>query len=138
MQIEHISVDKFNEKYPTYFKKKHTNKFNAKRLLLDGKNFDSISEGQYYSELKLQKKAGLIKEIYCQWKEELYAYGVHICNYYLDFKVIHNDEKIELIEHKGLPTAIWQLKWKMLKAKYKEDKNVILSINWYKSKYKFK
>jgi len=135
--VEHISSEQFNKEYPTYFKKPKGNKYNAKKLLLDGRVFDSTSEGDLYAELVLQKRAGLIKEIYCQWKEELWAYGKHIRDYYVDFKVEHNDGTIEFIEHKskGTVTDIWQMKWSMLLAKYDKEisrGDVKCSVNWYK------
>lgn len=131
---EHITAKTFNKEYPNYFKKFKPNKFNAKKVLLDGKKFDSSSEGDYYAELKLQERAGLIKAIDIHVKEELWAYGGHICDYYVDFKVYHNDGSIEFIEHKseGTVTPAWRIKWKMLEEKYRNDKNVKCSVNWYK------
>ena len=69
-----------------------------------------------------------------QVKEEMWAYGKHICDYYVDFKVYHNDGSIEFIEHKsqGTVTSAWRIKYKLLQAKYSEDKNVKISTNWYK------
>ena len=139
MAIEKISVAEFNKTHPNFFiKKKGGNKFNAKKTLLDGKKFDSQSEGDFYAELKLQEQAGLIKSFDTQIKEELYAYGQPICNYYVDFLVYHNDGTKEFIEHKGQQTPDWWLKWKMLSAKYKDDPKTKLSINWYRSKYQYK
>lgn len=131
--MERITAKEYKDKYQhqTFFKK---NKYNAKKVLLDGKKFDSASEGDYYSELLLQKRAGLIQDIELQAKEELWAYGEHIGNYYVDFKVIHNDGSVEFIEHKGVATDLWKWKFKMLKAKYKNDKNVKISVNYYNKK----
>lgn len=125
-----------NKKLGTMFKT--GNKYNAKKVNIDGLKFDSQSEGEYYSELKLQEKAGLIKGIETQVKESFYAYGKFICNYYVDFLVYHNDGSIEYIEHKGLASPLWRMKWKMLVAKYDQeirDGKVICTINWYKKKY---
>lgn len=132
-------ITKINkEQFLTYFKKpKKKNKFSAKRIILDGKKFDSKSEGELYAELMLQQRAGLIESIECQSKEELWAYGHNIGNYYVDFKIRHLDGKIEYIEHKskGTETALWRWKWKMLLAKYHdqiERGEVVCNINWYK------
>lgn len=135
---EHISSKEFRYVYPDYFKKTRPNKFGAKKVNLDGKKFDSQSEGQLYSELKLQEKAGLIQSFEQQVREELWAYGEHICDYYVDFLVYHNDGTREYIEHKGKPSKDWVIKWKMLVAKYAEDKTVKCSINWYQSPNQFK
>lgn len=135
MKIQKMSVAEFNKKYGSFFKepKKGKNKFNAVKIEIGDKKFDSTSEGNLFYELELQKKQGLIKDIECQAKEELWAYGVHICDYYVDFKIIKNDNTIEFIEHKSPATATssWRIKHKMLEAKYKDDKNVEISINLY-------
>lgn len=137
--IEKISAAEFNAKYGSRFKevkKKKNNKFNAIKTEIGDKKFDSQSEGNLYWELMMQQRAGLIQEVIMQAKEELFAYGKSICNYYVDFKVIHNDGKIEYIEHKskGTVTPAWQIKWKMLLAKYQNEISrgeVKCSVNWY-------
>ncbi len=130
--IEHISLKEFNRKNGSFFKTKGRNKYNAKKVTIDNKTFDSTSEGDYYAQLKLQERAGLIKGVDCQVKEELWAYGKHICDYKVDFLVYHLDGSLEYIEHKGNPTPDWRIKWKFLEAKYADDKNVKCTINWYK------
>jgi hypothetical protein len=138
-EIKHIPAKQFLNEHPTFFSKaKQLNKFGAKRTTVDKISFHSASEGDLYSELKLQERAGLIQSVETQVKEELCAYGEPICNYYVDFLVFHNDGTREFIEHKGKSTPDWVLKWKMLTAKYKDDKTVKCSINWYKSKNEFK
>jgi hypothetical protein len=117
-----IKAKTFKENRPLYFS------------LIDDKKFDSASEGNLYFDLKMQKRQGLITDFECQAKEELWAYGECVFNYYVDFKIIHNDGRIEFIEHKatGTVTDLWKAKWRMLKAKYKNDENVICSMNWYR------
>lgn len=131
-----MKIEEFRKKYPAYnFKAKKANKFHAKSVKLDGMNFHSQSEGVVYTELKLQKEQGLIKDFECQVKIPLEAYGKHIFNYYIDFKIIHNNNVIELLEHKGISTDLWKAKWKMLLAKYDNEikrGEVICSINWNK------
>lgn len=130
-----MSASEANKKFGSMFKT--NNKYNAKKINIDGKKFDSKSEGDYYLELKLQEKAGLIKGVDIQVKESFYAYDKFICNYYVDFKVYHNDGTEEFIEHKGIATPLWRLKWKLLLAKYDKeirDGKVICSVNWYRKK----
>ena len=45
-------------------------KYKAKRVTIDGLNFDSKLEGSYYNYLKLLKRSGLISEIETQFKIE--------------------------------------------------------------------
>jgi len=132
--MERMSAKEYNEKYGTNFKTTKGNKFNAKKSEIDGKIFDSTSEGDYYYELKMQEKGGLIIGFDTQVKESFYMNEVWICDYYVDFLVYHNNGTSEYIEHKGLATSTWRLKWKMLQAKYKDSKTVKCSINWYKKK----
>lgn len=134
---EHISAKEFQ--YIYYGKKgQRKNKFGAKKAIIDNQKFDSKSEGDLYCQLKLQQRAGLIESFEQQVKEEFWAYGKHICDYYVDFLVYHLDGTREYIEHKGKSTDAWKIKWKMLVAKYEGDKQVKCSINWYQSKNQFK
>jgi len=138
-KVEHISTKEFNKKYGSIFKTPpvKSNKFNARKVIIGEKKFDSKSEGDYYVDLELQVKAGLIKSIETQVREEFWAYGKHICNYYVDFLVYHNDGTREFIEHKGMATPLWRVKWKLLLAKYDNEISkgeVKCSINWYRKK----
>jgi len=128
-----MSPAECNKKFGTNFKIGKS-KYNNKKTIIDDKKFDSESEGKLYWDLKLQEKQGLIEAVDTQVKEELFAYGKSICNYYVDFLVYHNDGSKEYIEHKatGTITSTWRLKYKMLQAKYAHDKNVIVTTNWYK------
>lgn len=82
----------------------------------DGKTFDSVREANHYEELLWRQKAGEIKEIICQYKIDLKVNGHHICNYYVDFKVVLADGSIEFQEVKGMVLPLWQLKWKLLEV----------------------
>ena len=94
------------------------NKYHAKSSEYDGRWYHSKKEAAYAQELDLRKKAGDIKEWIPQYKIDLKVYGKHIANYYVDFKVINNDDSVELHEVKGFVTDLWRLKWKLLEAIY--------------------
>ena len=96
--------------------KSHKNKYNAKGRNYKGMWFDSTGEMNYYIELDAKLQAGEIKAIDRQVKLDLTVNGVHICNYYIDFIVTHNDDSREYIEFKGAETYAWRLKWKLLEA----------------------
>lgn len=132
MKIEKLSAGEYNKKYGTNFKTQKGNKYNAKKTKLDGKIFDSQSEGDFYAELKMQEKAGLIQGFDTQVKESFYYNDIFICDYYVDFLVYHNDGTQEYIEHKGVATDAWRIKWKLLMAKYKDDNKTRCTVNWYK------
>ena len=82
-----------------------------------GKN-DSKFEAGKAQELELLKKAGEIVGFQEQVKLPLEVNGYHICNYYIDFVVDHNDGTIEYIETKGWATDVWKLKWKLFESLY--------------------
>lgn len=110
-------------KHKTYFKR---NKFNAKGTSYNGRYYDSKLEASYAMELDWLKKAGEIKEIIPQYKISLDVNGVHIANYFMDFKVIKSDETIEMHEVKGLEMPLWKMKWKLAKALYPEYEFVLI------------
>lgn len=100
----------YNQKY-TYY--------NTKKA---GKN-DSKFEAGKAQELELRKKAKDIKDFQEQVKIPLEVNGYHICNYYIDFVIEHNDGEIEYVETKGYATDVWKLKWKLFEALYDKPGN---------------
>ena len=128
-----MSASEANKKLGCIFKIGKS-KYNNKKTIIDNKKFDSESEGKLYWDLKMQERQGLIQEVFTQVKESFEAYGKPICDYYVDFLVIHNDGTKEYIEHKavGTITSTWRIKYKLLQAKYSGDKNIKITTNWYK------
>lgn len=98
------------------------NKFGAIKQTYNGYSYHSKKEAEYAADLDLRKKARDIKDWRRQERIELYAYGVHICNYYIDFVIEHNDGTEEYVEVKGMETDLWRQKWKMFKGKMAEEK----------------
>ena len=60
-------------------------------------------------ELDKMKLVGEVTEIIPQYKIDIRVNGKHICNYYMDFKVIKSDGTIEFHEVKGFETDVWRL-----------------------------
>ncbi len=100
----------------TYFRKKKGNKYQAKGRNYNGMWFDSTFELNCYQDLEWKLKAGELKKIERQVKLDLTVNGVHITNYYIDFKVTHADDSIEYIEAKGFETPDWRIKWALFHA----------------------
>lgn len=90
------------------------NYYNTKK---QGKN-DSKFEAGKAQELALLLKAKEIKGFTEQVKIPLEVNGFHICNYYIDFVIEHNDGTTEYCETKGYATDVWKLKWKLFEALY--------------------
>ena len=95
---------------------KRYNKYKAERQTFDGRSYHSKKEADYAVNLAWKKKAGEIKEIIPQYKLDIRVNGKHITNYFIDFKVIYSDNRIELIEVKGFETDLWLLKWRLTEA----------------------
>lgn len=98
---------------------KHTNKKNkygAKSQNYGGKWYHSKKEAGYAENLDWLVKSGEVIKWERQVKLDLSVNGVHITNYYIDFKVWKKDGTIEYVEVKGFETPEWQLKWRLLQA----------------------
>lgn len=91
-------------------------KYNNKTKQYNGRTYDSIREANHAEELDWRIKAGEIKEVIPQFKIPLRVNGRHICNYYMDFKVILADGAVQFHEVKGLELPLWQMKWRILEA----------------------
>jgi hypothetical protein len=102
------------------------NKYNAKQTSYAGRVYHSALECTHAIELDWMKKAGEIKAWEPQHKIDLSVNGTHICNYYIDFKVIMNDFSEEYHEVKGLETDIWRIKWLLTKALYPDYKLILI------------
>lgn len=104
-------------------------KYGNKSQTYNGRTYHSIREANHAEELDWRIKAGEIKEVIPQHKIDLKVAGVHICNYYIDFKVILKDDSVEYHEVKGFETETWRLKWKLFEALLDEiDKGAALII----------
>ena len=113
------------EDYKRIYKNKG-NKYNAKTTTYNGRNYHSRLEAGYAMELDWMLKAKIIKEWIPQFKLDLRINDYHIANYYVDFKVILPDKKVEYHEAKGYETEVWKMKWKMAMAIYGKEKFVLI------------
>ena len=74
---------------------------------VDGIFFHSKKEARHYKVLKAMQQAGIIRDLETQPKFKLDINGVHICNYFSDFKYFDNDRNQELIKDvKGMRRQI--------------------------------
>lgn len=109
------------------------NKYGAIKQTYNGYNYASKREATKAWELDQLIKAGEIKSYERQVKEELYGQnGTHVCNYFVDFLITHNDGLLEYIEIKSPITAtdVWRLKWKLLEDKYGKDSRYKLTVEY--------
>lgn len=110
-----ISTDKIIKK----------NKYNAVKTKIDGIIFDSKAEAQYYSELLLLKKAGVVKSFVMQKDFTLQeaftrenGERIKAVRYKADFVVQYTDGHEEVVDVKGMKTRVYINKKKQLLEKY--------------------
>lgn len=102
------------------------NKYFNKKVLVDGIKFDSKKEAKRYNELKLLKRAGVIKELELQKIFELQPKyinnkGEHIrsITYKADFFYYDKQKEQYIVEDtKGFRTDIYKLKKKLFEYVY--------------------
>lgn len=99
-------------------------KYNNEKIIVDGFLFDSTREANYYSQLKILKRVGEIKDFTRQVRfllEEGYVKdGKKIKPEYLvvDFLVTFPDGRQEVHDPKGFKTALYKSKKKRFEKKY--------------------
>lgn len=101
------------------------NKYRARKTEIDGIKFPSQKEANKYCELKLLKRAGVIKDFELQPEFELQpkfkdaeGHSYQPIKYRADFRVIYPDGREEIIDTKGYRTKEYILKQKMLLFRY--------------------
>jgi len=109
----------FRERYfrHTRVQKKYGNQSKT----YNGITYHSKKEAKYAQDLDLRIRANDIKSWERQVKIDLRVKGIHICNYYIDFVITHNDGILEYVEVKGFETPEWRLKWKLFEAIFTVD-----------------
>jgi hypothetical protein len=97
-------------------------KYGNKKTLIDGIEFDSKREAEYYSTLKIMQRSGLVKEIRHHVSFDLHVNGFLICRYEADFTYL---EKIWgstgvwqpiVVDVKGVKTRTYSIKKKLMRA----------------------
>lgn len=107
------------------------NKYYNKKITIDGIEFDSKKEGNYYLKLKMLEKAGKIKDLRLQVKYELlpnFKFNnktIRSINYIADFVYYDIEQAKEIIvDTKGYRTEVYKLKKKMMMYKGYEIEEV--------------
>lgn len=101
-------------------------KYRNTKQTYNGYSYDSKLEAGHAQHLDLLIKAGEVEKWERQHKISIDINGVHICNYFIDFKVYFIDGRIEYHEVKGYETDVWKLKWKLSKAIYPDNNFVLI------------
>lgn len=93
--------------------KNKTNKYNARKVTVDGLKFDSQMEADYYLQLKLMQKAGEILGFCRQARFYIGAGREYVC----DFIVWYQDH-VEIVDTKGVETEVFKIKADLFRERY--------------------
>jgi hypothetical protein len=100
----------------------------AKKTVVDGVKYDSKFEASEAKDLTLLLKAGKIAGFESHKRIPLEVNGFHVSDYYIDFVVHHLDGTTEYLETKGMPSAVWVLKFKILEAMIHDNPMIRLTL----------
>ncbi len=107
------------------------NKYKRVKQTYEGYSYDSRAESNVAWELDQRVKAKDIQSWEKQRKIEFYGVnGSKICNYYVDFVITHNDGHTEYLEVKGLKTAAWAIKRKLMEDWIKGQDNAEYTVRF--------
>lgn len=95
-------------------------KYGNKITVVDGIKFRSKGEADRYSELKLLQIAGHISDLKRQVKHNLEVEGIVVGTYTSDFEYAEDGQWV-IEDFKGARTALFILKWNVLKAMPQND-----------------
>ena len=93
------------------------NKFNARKVRIDGYTFDSEMEARRYGQLLMLRSGGFIEGLSVHPKFKLEVNGKLVCTYVADFQYVDTQTGETVTEDvKGKRTALYVLKAKLMKA----------------------
>ena len=102
------------------------NKYNAKKVTIDGITFASKSEGRYYQHLLGLMESGVVESFEMQKPYTLLDKFPHpktgktirAIKYVPDFEVIYTDGRVEVVDVKGMRTDVFRMKCKLFMFRY--------------------
>ena len=95
-------------------------KYNSTKIWIDGICFDSQKEADYYCELKLLLRGGII-DGFCMQARFVVTEGKaesRATEYVTDFVIFYPDKTYRIVDVKGMETEVFKLKMKSFKEKY--------------------
>lgn len=94
-----------------------SNKFSARRTVVDGIRFDSAREARRYCELKALERGGQVRNLELQPRYPLLVNGVLIGHYRADFRYteVHTG-RVVVEDAKGVRTRDYLLRKKLMRA----------------------
>lgn len=104
---------------------KKTSKYRNRRVTVDGFNFPSVVEADFYKKLCNDRKEGVVSFFLMQVRIPLNLTGFPKKCYVLDFLVFYPDGRYEFIEIKGKETEKFKLQKAMFEEVYKTKLTVL-------------
>jgi hypothetical protein len=99
------------------FGTKRASKYRNRKTVVDGITFDSKKEAERYATLRIRERAGEIELLATQVRLPIRIDGVLVCTYVADFTYFDRATRTNVVEDvKGMKTAIYRLKKKLVKA----------------------
>lgn len=105
-------------------------KYKNKKVFYNGIKFDSQKERNYYIKLKLLEDKGKIKDLKLQVKYELQPKfksgnkNIQAISYIADFTYLDEENKLHIVDTKGVRTDVYKIKKKMMQYKGLEIEEV--------------
>ena len=105
-------------------------KYKNKKVVYNGIKFDSQKERNYYIKLKLLEDAGKIKDLKLQVKYGLQPKfksgnkNIQAISYIADFTYLDEENKLHIVDTKGVRTDVYRIKKKMMQYKGLEIEEV--------------
>ena len=102
------------------------NKYNAKKVEIDGIVFDSRAEGRFYEHLLDLMHDGVVESFEMQKPYTLLDKFPHpktgktirAIKYVPDFEVIYTDGRVEVVDVKGMQMDVFRMKCKLFMFRY--------------------
>ena len=110
------------------------NKYNAKKVVVDGITFDSVAESRYYKHLVGLLNEGVVESFEMQKSYTLLDKFAHpktgktvrAIKYIPDFEVLYTDGRVEVVDIKGfMKNPVFLLKAKLFMFRYQIPLTVI-------------
>lgn len=95
-------------------------KYRNEPTVVDGITFPSRLEADVYVHLNARELAGEIRELRRQAPFAIVINGIHVCDYVADF-VFKEKRRTVVVDAKGVKTAIYRLKRKLMAAVHKVE-----------------
>ena len=108
---------------PTY-SKQNRNKYNNRKIIVDGITFDSKHEAEVYTQLKVLERRNQITNLRLQVpfilleKYRINNRTVRAIKYIADFTFNNSDGQLEVWDAKGVRTPTYKLKKKLFEYRY--------------------